>query len=253
MKKNLIIIITLLVLGVFGVVGYVDGTSEEKLSESSFEITHEENEEILENEVESDSESEEEIIVENEEVVEDEEEVVENSIINVVEYTEIENLKVVFRFQNTPEAKHYLEIIAYNVMNGEVVWEHVTDEYYVADKNYITYVFDDNNKANVYLLEENNIRLLNMSTGKISWSSKLDNNVNTGVVVNDKLYVMGPFESIMYIINNKTGMLLNSVNAKVDGMDYEIMGVKNNKITIECYCADVESLIFNITNNTFEK
>lgn len=169
------------------------------------------------------------------------------------EYTGIENLKVMFNIEYTEGVKYYLTITAYNQNTNEVVWEHKTNEYYVSDKEYITYVFDNEDNTKVYLLEENNINLLNMNTGKIIWTSKIDSKLTTGISLNNKLYVMGPYESTIYVVNQSNGTLINKVDANVEGYDYEIFTTMEDIIIIEYNESETNYLEFNTANNTFIK
>lgn len=214
MKKNLIIItILFMLLGVFGINQINSSNQENEVEVKEIAKANKEKEKIKEELIE---ESEEDIVgMENGEIV--------TLGTKDKEYTGIENIKVIFEKEYTDEAKYYLVVTAYDINTNKVLWSYKSNEDYVGQLDYIDYVYDDIDNKMVYIVTENTISKLDMTTGKLLWSNKLDVKLYSGIGNGNKLYFMGAYDDTMYILDTNKGSLIDSIKVNEGEYTYEFI------------------------------
>lgn len=241
MKKNLIIItILFMLLGVFGINQINSSNQENEVEVKEIAKANKEKEEIKEELIE---ESEEDIVgMENGEIV--------TLSTKDKEYTGIENIKVIFEKEYTDEAKYYLVVTAYDINTNKVLWSYKSNEDYVGQLDYIDYVYDDIDNKMVYIITENTISKLDMTTGKVLWSNKLDVKLYSGIGNGNKLYFMGAYDDTMYILDTNKGSLIDSIKVNEGEYTYEFITGMADILIFGYFDGTVNYIEFDTITNT---
>lgn len=120
----------------------------------------------------------------------------------------------------------------YGISNIDMYYSYYSP-YYGYDYSY----YELHEYYHFYIKENNVIKLFNIKTGEVIWTSDELEIVPTGIIeTQDHLYVLNEEEPYVYIIDINNGKLVNKINIKIDRKGfYYILSIIHNKLIIQTH------------------
>ena len=111
-------------------------------------------------------------------------------------------------------------------------------------------IYDDIDNKMVYIVTENTISKLDITTGKVLWSNKLGVKLYSGIGHGNKLYFMGAYDDTMYILDINKGSLIDSIKVNEGEYTYEFITGMADILIFGYFDGTVNYIEFDTITNT---